>query len=80
MIFHVRTFRKIRIPAKISSLKVIVQNIANLSNSFHGQTSLKDTIFSVLISEVLDILVEEMAWLIAKYFLSSINLSIFLFP
>ena len=60
MISHVRNFRKIRqnsqsvqivIPAKISSLKVKVQNIAKLSNSFHGQTSLKDTTFSVLLSE-----------------------------
>ena len=36
----------------LSALNIIVLNTTNLSNSFHGQTSLKDTIFSVLISGV----------------------------
>ena len=34
------------------AFKLILLNTANFSNSFHGQTSMKDTIFSVLISGV----------------------------
>ena len=47
---------------------IVLNNTKSLSNSFHGQTSLKDTIFSVK-KALMDI-----------YFLSGISLLIFLFP
>ena len=47
---------------------IVLNNTKNLSNSFHGQTSLKDTIFSVKKA------------LMNIYFLSGIKLLIFLFP
>ena len=47
---------------------IVLNNTKNLSNSFHGQTSLKDTILSIK-KALMDI-----------YVLSDINLFIFLFP
>ena len=56
----------------------------NLSNSFHGQTSLRNTIFSVMISEVklsqFIIVLRNAHGYLVVYFLSCITLFISLFP
>ena len=44
----VKDFQKVSNKEIYLSLYLIVLNTTNLSNSFHGQTSLKDIIFSVL--------------------------------
>ena len=44
----VKNFQKLSLLKFTSSFNVKELNTRNLSNSFHGQTSLKDTIFSVL--------------------------------
>ena len=54
-----------------------------ISNSFHGQTSLRKTIFSVLISGVKPLLIGLRNALMDSYilyFLSCFNVFIFLFP
>ena len=54
-----------------------------ISNSFHGQTSLRNTIFSVLISGVKPLLIGLRNALMDSYilyFLSCFNVFIFLFP
>ena len=54
------------------SVFTIVLNATNLSNSFHGQTSFKNTIFSVLISGVklLWLIGEMLCWIAATYIFS----------
>ena len=48
----VKNFQNVLIKKFSFLLNLIVLNTTKISNSFHGQTSLKDTIFSVLKSRV----------------------------
>ena len=68
---NIKEFQKLsnkEIYFTLQSNTIVLNNTINLSNSFHGQASLKDTIFSVKKA------------LMNIYFLSGINLFIFLFP
>ena len=64
-----------------SPCNLIVLNSTKLSKSFHGQTTLSNIIFSVLISAVKLLLIGlRMLWWIAIYFLFCINFSLPLHP
>ena len=74
----VKDIQKLCNKKKNSPFNLIVLNTTNLSNSFHGQISFKDTIFSVLISGEKLLLIGLRNTPMDIYCLSGINLSVFL--
>ena len=76
----VKDIQKLCNKKKNSPFNLIVLNTTNLSNSFHGQISFKDTIFSVLISGEKLLLIGLRNTPMDIYCLSGINLSVFLSP